>query len=498
MNMEDEEKQEKKQPRKPLNSELIKHYLKWKKQPRLLYVTDEMVPYFQHPKGHWKPMLPSKLASDIYSWISEVWNVGDGRPKGVAAVNATDSLSKELIRGLGHLAQAERIGECVQTMRDEVMFFDDCAFDFDQMDFISLTDAKKKHGILYFPIEAKSSNRECPPVFKAYNESSLVLKDNPLKHDPELLVLVQEVMGWFLYPSNPNETMLATIGEGSNGKGVLLHAIEDMLGEDYCSQYSVQDLTTNKFHVPGLIGKRANIPAEQMAKYGDPSMWRALVSQERITGTHKYGDDIHIRPKAKFGISHNEPITFDAPSSYSIVRRILNIPYYRKFEPKDKDLKLREKIRAEMPQIIMWALDGLIRLHRNNFVWSQSAASEAVAKENMLENSSAARFMEEACGPSDETFIPSAALYRAYKGWCDENSNKKMTEHRFGREVSAIYGSSSMERFGSGNPVRGRWMKCQNPHYDPMSTLVGKRPIAVAPAINLFTAPRIIKRPDEG
>lgn len=474
-----EEKQKKEETqRRPLNGELIKAYLKWKGQKELLYVIEEKVVYFRHDKGHWSPMVPELLQQDIYGWISEEWNRPGGRPKKVSAVNPTQGMKKELANGICDLAGCGRIGKALPSMTDEVMFFDDCAFDFDQMDFISLTDAKKKYGILYFPINAKSSDRTCPPIFRGFMESSLVLKDDTSKFDPQLIDLVQEIIGWFLYPTNPNETMIATVGEGSNGKGVLLHAIEDMLGEQYCSQYSVQDLTTNKFHVPGLIGKRANIPSEQMAKYGDPSMWRALVSQERITGTHKYGADIHIRPKVKFGISHNEPITFDAPSSYSIVRRILNVPFYRKFEPKDKDLKLRDKIRSEIPQIIMWALDGLIRLHRNNFVWSQSSASEAVAKENLLENSSAARFMAETCAESDELFVPTAALYSAYKGWCDENGNKKMNEHRFGREVSGVYGSSSMERFGTGNPVRGRWMSCKCAYYDPMRTLVGKKPVA--------------------
>ncbi len=295
------------------------------------------------------------------------------------------------------------------------------------------------------------------PTFKKFLESSLVQKDNNKLPDEELIMLVQEMMGFFLMDSMKGAAAFFLVGEGSNGKSTLLKVVEEIIGERFINAMSIQALTTNIFNPPALIGKRINISNEEESKYMEAAMFKALVTGERISGQRKFGDVIQFVPKTKFVFATNELPTFKS-MNHALKRRLKIIPFYRIIQDKDQDKELNEKLSKEIPGIIGWAIEGAKRFIENKQIFSNSVASEERMIEFENETSAALRFVRDRYKVSETAFITNSDLYNAYKEWCKETGRNHKNNHNFSQDlVRNIKGIENVRRRGDGNKViRGK------------------------------------------
>src|SRR5690606_27664534 len=88
---------------------------------------------------------------------------------------------------------------------------------------------------------------------------------------------------------------------------------------------------------------------------------KRIVSGERIKARPIYGAQFEFDSQAKVWWAMNDkPIIKDTGNS--IWRRLKLIPFNRTFTDLDKDPELGQKLEAESPGILNFALDGLRRL----------------------------------------------------------------------------------------------------------------------------------------
>jgi putative DNA primase/helicase len=92
-----------------------------------------------------------------------------------------------------------------------------------------------------------------------------------------------------------------------------------------------------------------------------------------------------------------------------------------------KDESLKERIRAEAPSVLNWALAGLRRLlERGDFdipkatQWAVDEFEEVADVE--------ARFVEEVCQVGPEYRVRPRGLYQVYKLWCKVTGHAPKTE----------------------------------------------------------------------
>ena len=92
---------------------------------------------------------------------------------------------------------------------------------------------------------------------------------------------------------------------------------------------------------------------------------------------------------------------------------------------------------AELPGILNWALDGLDRLRETNRFTRPASTDEAIiALQDLV--SPVAAFVRDRCSRDIGAEVPCDDLYRAWKGWADDNGHKPGTTQTFGRNLRAV------------------------------------------------------------
>ena len=263
-------------------------------------------------------------------------------------------------------------------------------------------------------------NAVCP-LFDRYLETTLA---------PEIVPLVEEIMGYCLIPDTRFEKAVMAVGAGANGKSVLLDTITAFLGAENVSTVALQDLEENRFRVAELYGKLANIFADLDDRaLNSSSVFKTLVTGDRITAERKFAQPFSFCPYARLVFSANTlPPSKDR--TYAFYRRWLIIPFERTFEGKEADKELRAKLRNEFPGILNRALRGLKRLFSEG-KFTEPQAVEVALEEYQRENDTVASFVAEFVVEEANATTAKQNLYGRYRHWCESQGLRPVAQKQF-------------------------------------------------------------------
>lgn len=210
------------------------------------------------------------------------------------------------------------------------------------------------------------------------------------------LPTIQEFIGYCLYRGMPFHKLLLLIGEGSNGKSIVLKLVVVFLGLRNCSSIPLQQLCEDKFSTAQLYGKRANICADlsssEINKLGPIKL---LTGDDFIYAQNKYGKPFSFKTDAKMLFSANVAPQINEDTD-AVYRRLLVVPCNNKFVGSNCDVNILAKMTtpAELSGLLNWAIEGLKRLlNQGHFTNDQSAA---VIRANYIRQSNPSKaFIEE-------------------------------------------------------------------------------------------------------
>ena len=240
-----------------------------------------------------------------------------------------------------------------------------------------------------------------------------VLHEDLYEEDIQVL---QEAFGYALFPDNRAQKMVILLGSGSNGKSLILHVLEELLGKDNVSHIAPQTLVTNDFSLSVLQDKLANIYADlpnlPMQTVGK---LKALVSGDTITADKKFKEPFDIQNKTKFYFSANV-LPKVADDTIAFFRRLIIIPFPKTFDESQADPDLFEKLTRpeELSGILNWALEGLKRLIQNHFKFSYHKSVEEIMDMYTRASDPVKSFLDEETVEDPNAWIPKQELYRAY------------------------------------------------------------------------------------
>jgi P4 family phage/plasmid primase-like protien len=270
--------------------------------------------------------------------------------------------------------------------------------------------------VVQVPVDYDPS-AECPE-FDNYLKTTLA---------PDVIPLVEEIMGYDLIPDTHHEKGIMFTGEGENGKSVLLDTIKALLGTDNVSNVALHDLEENRFRVAELFGKLANIFADLDARaLRSSSMFKTLVTGDPITAERKFGQPFTFANYARLLFSANQ-IPPSSDRTYAFYRRWLIVPFEQTFSGKAADKKLRAKLRAELPGILNRALAGLHRLFSQDAFTEPQAVKDALAA-YQRQNDTVVAFCTECVQEDPLGKIAKQYLYRVYRAWCDLQRLKPVSQ----------------------------------------------------------------------
>jgi putative DNA primase/helicase len=231
--------------------------------------------------------------------------------------------------------------------------------------------------------------------------------------------LVLELIGYSLTTNCMFEIFIMLIGEGANGKSVLLHVIESLVGENNVA--AVQPCQfSDQFYREFLEGKVVNIVSElkQGATINEDRL-KSITSGELVTVAKKGQDLYSYHPFSTcwFGSNHLPP-TKDF--SKGTRRRAMVIPFNRVFEEHEQDRLLKEKLVAELPGIFRLAVKYFGRvLKRGHFTKVREVENAVESWITALDP--VAQFVKSKCVLGDEYSMPAIDCYRAYLNWTSQN-----------------------------------------------------------------------------
>jgi putative DNA primase/helicase len=258
-------------------------------------------------------------------------------------------------------------------------------------------------------------------------------------NDQEAIDTLQEWFGYLLTPDTRQQKIGVFVGPKRSGRGTIGRLIRSLLGPNNVVGLSLSGLSSN-FGLSPLIGKPVGIVGE--ARISRQSDTAAIV--ERLLSIS--GEDAqtidrkHLPPWAgrlptRLMIFANElPRLPD--QSEALASRYIMFRFVESFIGRE-DLHLIDKLRSELPGILLWAIDGWKRLRdRGRFV--QPASGTSLLNEVRDINSPVGAFVRERCKVGAGFKIQVGELFRAWCDWCATNRLAPGDVGTFGRNLRTV------------------------------------------------------------
>jgi len=305
---------------------------------------------------------------------------------------------------------------------------------------------------------------------RPHRREDYITKLAPVPHDPKatapvferfldeimdgnqgLVTFIQRYFGMALTGDTSEKLAPFFYGEGDNGKSTLIEAFAELLG-DYAKAMPVETIMAkeNNGGVPNdvamLKGARFVFTVEvEQGKRLNESRLKQLTGRDTVTARFMRAEFFHFKPEFKLVVATNH-MPFVRGTDRGIWTRLRTVPFTVSI-PKDKqDKQLPQKLRAELPGILAWAVRGCLDWQQHGLPMPPEVigATEALRKDMDIVGT----FLEDECVVSRQCKVQTKKLYDAYKTWCDDAGEYRLTSRQFNE---ALRERGLRDQRGTGN-----------------------------------------------
>jgi putative DNA primase/helicase len=214
-----------------------------------------------------------------------------------------------------------------------------------------------------------------------------------------LIRFLQRFVGYCLSGDISEHVFIFGYGTGANGKGTFINTIKKILG-DYATVADINLFLENRneqhpTNIAKLRGARLVIAQEiQEGRSWNEQVIKNVTGGDPLTARFMRQDFFDFDPTFKLFIAANHKPRLKNVDE-AIRRRMLLMPFTIQIPKKERDLKLMEKLEAEWPAILRWALDGYAEWQR---IGLAPPAIITEATDKYFENEdSLGQWIEDAC-----------------------------------------------------------------------------------------------------
>lgn len=251
---------------------------------------------------------------------------------------------------------------------------------------------------------------------------------------PEIHTL-QEWFGYVLSGRLDLQKMLLLVGPPRSGKGTIARILTELIGRANTAAPTLAGMASN-FGMAPLIGKSLGIVGDaRLQSQGQEAVVERLLSisgQDSITVDRKNREAWTGTIGARLMILSNELPRF-GDASGAVASRFVILTLEKSFLGTE-DIELGDRLHAELPAILAWALDGLRRLDTQRRLTEPPRSAEAVQELADLV-SPISTFIREACDLDPDSVVPFADVYREYGEWCRENGRGVASSAKFSADL---------------------------------------------------------------
>lgn len=274
--------------------------------------------------------------------------------------------------------------------------------------------------------------------------------------------LLQEWFGYCLTADTSLQKILLMVGPKRSGKGTIARVLRRLVGEGNVSGPTTSSLA-GPFGLQPLIGKSLAIVSDARF-HGDniPTVVERLLcisGEDALTIDRKHMPSLTTKLNTRFMFMTNE-IPRLTDSSGALAGRFMILRFNHSFYGKE-DSSLTDRLLAELPGILNWAIEGRQRLgERGHFVMPSSVEDVVQDIEDL--SSPVAAFVRDQCQVGPGYRVSVSSIYDAWGRWCDEEGRQIVsTKQTFGRDLSAAVSGiatrrgTDQKRFYEGITLKG-------------------------------------------
>lgn len=257
--------------------------------------------------------------------------------------------------------------------------------------------------------------------------------------DEQCIQLLQEWFGYVLTADTSLQKILMLIGPPRSGKGTLMRVLMHLIGVENACAPTLAGIGTN-FGLWPMIDKRLAVVSDaRLSNRTDQGIVTerllSISGEDFITIDRKNRTPLTLKLSARIVLCTNElPRLADA--SGALANRFLILPLTKSYLGHE-DPRLTEKLLAELPGILRWAVEGWQRLQARGHFLQPDSGRQAI--EEMAELSSPiTAFISECCVVQPGQRVQVHDLFEAWTAWCKEQGRESAGNVQvFGRDLRA-------------------------------------------------------------
>lgn len=245
--------------------------------------------------------------------------------------------------------------------------------------------------------------------------------------DIDFARFLQACAGYTMFGHTIEQIFFVLIGSGANGKGVFSRTLKKLLGS-YATVIAPNLMTAAYSGNPNsptpalakIDGARLLLCPESGAKARlDDAFVKQLTGGDEITARTTYGDNFTFKPVGVLWLTTNHAPEI-APDDEAMGRRVVPLPFNATFRGKYGDVKLEEKLAAELAGILNWFVRGAIAYSKSGL--TRPMAVKRTLRRIQLRADSVQWWLKERCDVEANTQIGASDAYAAYREFALEQS----------------------------------------------------------------------------
>jgi putative DNA primase/helicase len=251
--------------------------------------------------------------------------------------------------------------------------------------------------------------------------------------DTPLIEYLQRFFGYALTGSTREHAFIFGHGTGANGKGVLISTLKGILGS-YAAVIPTEMLMVSQTdrhptELARLRGIRLAIGSEtEQGKRWAEAQIKALTGGDPIAARFMRQDFFEFEPQFKlFVVGNHRPSIRGVDEAMR--RRLHFVPFTVTIPEEERDYDLPERLRAEWPAILRWAIDGCLSWQR---VGLDAPHTVRAATQDYLEDEDApSLWMEECAVREPDAWEASGTLFASWRTWAEAAGEFVGSKRRF-------------------------------------------------------------------
>lgn len=236
---------------------------------------------------------------------------------------------------------------------------------------------------------------------------------------------LRQFFGYVLLPHARYKKALILYGDSDTGKSQVAKLLQELVGRENCCGVSVENMDDERKRVP-LVGKLLNVLTEISAKaaVADGGFKTLISTEEALLFDPKHLPPFMYTPIAKHVIATNNlPQVSDHTAA--TFNRLLLIQFNRVIPKSEQDPEFIDKLRAELPGILNWALVGAQDLTEKAGEWMEIPESAKIVAEYRRGENEINSFLEEKCIEDPDGSVTSPDLREKFRAWAGKNYSQK-------------------------------------------------------------------------